>query len=281
MNIFFKKIISVTILASILSLAIVQPVQANGVKVAAVESGSQYKITLTSQENKGLRIVAYSIKNGKTVNVSYSFDSKGKNITEVLIDKSSVITPFRVITTNSDDLTYRPFKDIYGNEADEYIRHLHDAGIISGAGDGSFKPNSTITRAEVAVMLCNALNLKTDDKNYKSSFTDTNSHWAKNYINAVSKKGIMNGNNKKFRPNDKITVAEVCAIVNKAFTFNTKSQGVYTKLKENKWYTKDVKRIFDLRILTPQDSIYNTFNEEKSISKGNFAMMLSRALCTY
>jgi major membrane immunogen (membrane-anchored lipoprotein) len=277
-----KKLITIILTALIFSCSVVQIAEANGVKAVTVKSGSIYKITLSSQEkSKGLRIVAYSIKNGKTINISYSFDQKEKKPAEVIIDQNSVIAPFRVITTNTDNLKFRPFNDIYNTEADEYIRHLHDAGIIAGSTDGSFKPNNTITRAEVAVMLCNALNLNIADKSYKNPYKDTSNHWAKNYISAVSKKGIMSGNNGKFRPNDRITVAEVCVITNKAFTFNTKSQGVFTKLHKNKWYSNDVKKIFDLRILTPQDSIYNTFNEEKPISKGNFAMMLSRALCTY
>ncbi|MHB8064056.1 MAG: hypothetical protein ACYDG2_15760 [Ruminiclostridium sp.] len=91
----------------------------------------------------------------------------------------------------------------------------------------------------------------------------------------------MTGSGKTFRPNSNISIAEVCAILSKSFDFKTKSEGVFTKLKKNQWYSSFVQNMFNLKILTPQDSIYKSFNETSYISRGNFAIMLSRALSTY
>jgi hypothetical protein len=258
-----------------------QSVQANGVRVVTKETDGKYKITLTSQETgKGIKIVAFSPTNGKSINITYSFIKNGAVSTSIEIDQYMVIAPFRVITTNTDNLKYRPFKDILNTEYDEYIRHIHDLGITNGFSDGTFRPENTITRAEAAVMLATALKLNPDSLS-NSRFADVNGHWAKKYINAIITKGIMSGYaDKTFKPDNKITVAEVCAILSNSFTFKTKSQGVFTKLKKDQWYSYYVQYIFNLKILTPQDSIYETFKESSNISRGNFAMMLSRALST-
>ena len=278
------KYISFILITLLLSTFTLQGVQANGVKVTIQKSNDKYKITLMSQETgKGIRIAAYSTANGKTINVSYAFDKNAAATASVEIDENTVLAPFRVITTNTENLNYRPFKDILNTEADEYIRHIHDLGITGGYSDGTFKPENTLTRAEAAVMLATALNLKIENSSeFDNKFKDIKKHWAKKYINATIKNGIMGGTSATaFNPDSKITVAEVCTIISKAFDFKTKSQGVFTKLKKNQWYSAYVQNIFNLKILTPQDSIYKTFNETKNISRGNFAMMLSRALSTY
>lgn len=236
----------------LLPISSLQGVQASGVKVSVQKKDKKYRINVTSQESgKGIRIVAYSTVNGKTVNVTYAFDKKASSAAYV--------------------------------ELDEYIRHIHDLGITGGYSDGTFKPNNTLTRAEAAVMLAAALNLKIENNNqFDKKFKDIKSHWAKKYINAVIKNGIMGGTSAAaFDPDNKITVAEVCTILSKSFDFKTKSQGEYTKLRKNQWYSGYVQNIFNLKILTPQDSIYKTFDESGYISRGNFAMMLSRALSTY
>lgn len=276
-----KKLTMVLIFSLLLPVFSLQSVQANGVRVVTKEADGKYKITLTSQEaGKGLKIIAYSPANGKSINITYSFVKNGPTSASIEIAQYMMIAPFRVITTNTDNLKYRPFKDILNTEYDEYIRHIHDLGITNGFSDGTFRPQNTLTRAEAAVMLATALNLNTDAAS-NSKFTDANSHWAKKYINTIVAKGIMSGYaDKTFKPDNKITVAEVCAILSNSFTFKTKSQGVFTKLKKDQWYSSYVQNIFNLKILTPQDTIYKTFKESSNISRGNFAMMLSRALST-
>jgi len=49
------------------------------------------------------------------------------------------------------------FKDIVGHWAQGNIEHLAEIGVISGKGDGTFDPNSPITRAEAAVIVDRAI----------------------------------------------------------------------------------------------------------------------------
>lgn len=271
------------LLATIVLLTIgIQDVQAHGVTVTTQKIEGKYRITLASQESGlGVNILAFSISNGKTINVAYTLKKGAAASASTEIDESIVLAPFRVITTNSDNINKRPFSDIANTEFDEYIRHLHDVGITSGFSDGTFRPGNTLSRAEAAAMLSVALNLKPDDSP-NTKLKDVNGHWGKKYINAILNKGIMTGySDKTFRPNNKITVAEVCTIISKSFSFKTKSQGIFGKLKKNQWYSAYVQNVFNLKILTIEDSIYKNFSENGNISRGNFAMMLSRALSTF
>lgn len=276
------KCVFILILSIIISTLPFHYALANGVKVTTRYLEGKYHITLSSQEkDRGIKIIAVSQKNGSVVNVTYAFTKGGSTSATAQIDETSVIAPFRVITTNSDNLNFRPYSDIINTEHDEYIRHLHDAGITAGFTGEKFKPQTAVTRAEVASMLALALNLKLDSS-AKSKYSDIEKHWAKKYIDAVVAKGIMTAQaDKAFKPDGKVTVADACSIISKSFSFKTKSKGVYTKLKKNQWYSEYVQNIFNVKILTPQDSIYQSFKETGNISRGDFSMMLSRALSTY
>ena len=93
------------------------------------------------------------------------------------------------------------------------VSTLSSMGIVKGHNDGTFAPNSPITRAEFA-----AIAARFDDKNTDTSskFTDIASHWAKNEIGIAANKGWINGYpDGTFRPNQYITRAEAMTLVNR------------------------------------------------------------------
>lgn len=65
----------------------------------------------------------------------------------------------------------------------EYIAELVDRGVIAGYEDGSFRPSSTVTRAEFAKIMVCAASVSTTDNNVY--FTDMQGHWAVPYVNAA------------------------------------------------------------------------------------------------
>lgn len=50
-----------------------------------------------------------------------------------------------------------PFNDISGHYAEKEINDLLSMGIVQGDGNGNFKPNDPITRADVAIMIRRAI----------------------------------------------------------------------------------------------------------------------------
>ena len=68
--------------------------------------------------------------------------------------------------------------DIKGHWAEESVRNLEKKGILNGYPDGTFRPDQSITRAEMAKILSVAYNFKTSNQ---LRFPDTEEHWAKEY----------------------------------------------------------------------------------------------------
>lgn len=60
-----------------------------------------------------------------------------------------------------------------------YIAELVNKGVLAGYEDGSFRPDTTVTRAEWAKIMVLAAGLPANDNNVY--FTDMNNHWANIY----------------------------------------------------------------------------------------------------
>ena len=95
---------------------------------------------------------------------------------------------------------------------DNEVRMLVDLGLISGYGDGTFRPENGITREETAkliAMLC------TDDPTADNApvFSDTAGSWASTYISYCASRGIIVGSNGRFRPKDGITAQELAKML--------------------------------------------------------------------
>jgi hypothetical protein len=118
------------------------------------------------------------------------------------------------------------FPDV--DEHEEYaeaVEYLNDIGIMQGDTNGNFNPNSTVTRAQMAAIICRMLdeteNLTTDD----SRFTDVpTSHWANGYIVKAASLGIISGyQDGSFKPNDPVTYEQAVKMVVSAAGFSAEA----------------------------------------------------------
>jgi chitodextrinase len=130
------------------------------------------------------------------------------------------------------------FSDINpGHWAKESIDTAAKVGLMQGYPDASFKPDHTITRAEMAAI---AARLSGDKPKATgtSSFADTEGHWAKTAIDDAKKAGILNGyEDGTFRPEAALTRAEAVAIINKLLGMKplTDSQPKWTDVSKQHW----------------------------------------------
>jgi hypothetical protein len=106
-------------------------------------------------------------------------------------------------------------KDIGNSWAKEAIENLVAAGVIQGYGDGTFKPNNTITREEMVVMLSRIVNLNNLAKDRaKGNFNDLDGAYAASEIKAVAQAGIVSGKGDgRFDPKSNATRAEALQII--------------------------------------------------------------------
>jgi hypothetical protein len=112
----------------------------------------------------------------------------------------------------SDERASLSFSDAakIGNWAKNAVAVAAQAGYIKGYQDGTFHPDSAITRAEIAMIVANVLGLSLETGS-STGFTDDSilPGWAKGAIAAIQAKDIMKGKpSGEFDPAAKATRAE-------------------------------------------------------------------------
>lgn len=107
---------------------------------------------------------------------------------------------------------FAQFLDVSDNDwFAPYVRRAAAGGIIYGS-DGKFKPNDSITREDMAVIISRALKLTTENA---PEFTDSNdiSEYAKAGVAALSENKIMQGDSGMFMPKKNATRAEAAMVI--------------------------------------------------------------------
>ena len=112
----------------------------------------------------------------------------------------------------------------------DVVDTLVSLGIVEGFEDGSFQPNGTVTRAQMAKMIYVLRTGKSDASAYnddKTSFTDINGHWARGYIKYCQSLGIIAGkSNTKFVPNEKVSAQEAAKMLLVTLGYNAQKAGL-------------------------------------------------------
>jgi len=102
----------------------------------------------------------------------------------------------------------------------EYVSKAYGLGIVNGKSDSVFGSGEYITRQDLAVMSARAAKISEDTEN--AFFADENliSDYAKGYVNAMCKNGIVKGKTDSlFAPGDNATRAEAAVIVYRLLTY--------------------------------------------------------------
>ena len=98
-----------------------------------------------------------------------------------------------------------PFSDMQGitGETLNAIAYCADKGYITGDGDTTFRPNDTISRQEMAVIISRVMKLDVENVEIGNRFADDAkiAGWAKNYVYAcVNAKMLMGEGDNTFNP---------------------------------------------------------------------------------
>ena len=99
------------------------------------------------------------------------------------------------------------------------IDSLYAEGLLEGFPDGTYKPGDEITRAEFCKIIVSVFggSARNSANAAASTFTDIDSHWAKEHIMAAASMGYVNGlGNGRFGPDEKLTCEQAIAIVVRA-----------------------------------------------------------------
>ncbi|MBP1963095.1 S-layer homology domain-containing protein [Paenibacillus aceris] len=126
--------------------------------------------------------------------------------------------------------------DIENHWGKEAIEKLASAGVIAGYGDGTFKPDKTISREEMVIILSRIVDFNNVDKDAsKGNFADIAraSSYAANHIKDAAEAGIISGkDNALFDPQGNSTRAEALTIVLNALNLNPQVKILLDSLNE-------------------------------------------------
>ncbi len=125
-----------------------------------------------------------------------------------------------------DDEAESPFTDV--DESSEHYEELasaYNAGIVSGGGDGSFNPDSSVTKEQMSAILANAMT-QYDDKQLNeevrgvlasASDADLISDWADDDIALLIELGVIDGESGAINPKQELSKEEAASILKKIY----------------------------------------------------------------
>ena len=138
------------------------------------------------------------------------------------------------------------------NDYQEAIETLKALGVIDGYDDGTFKPEKTVTRAEMAKLMVQLLGYGDVVSGQKSNFSDTQGHWADQWIALAAGRGIVVGTGAgKFNPDGIVTYDQVLTMLVRGLGYTDTSN----ELKNMTWPTNFKVKAAELNITKNVDMV--------------------------
>ncbi len=165
------------------------------------------------------------------------------------------------------------FVDVSNNASyAEAVGNLSNKGIIEGYGNGEFRPNNTLTRAEAAVILCRlGGNFDVSPSTTKFSDVTQNFKWASGYIAKAVQMGIIAGmTDSTYEPQEKLTAAQFITMIVRWLGLENNAEN----RKGKEWYDGYTAVAEEIGLL---DGINNR-NYKRNISRADACVIADKAL---
>jgi hypothetical protein len=182
---------------------------------------------------------------------------------------SLVLVMAMVLSSMSFAFAAPKFEDIADTDYAKAIETLVALGVVTGYEDGTFRPEKTITRAEMAKLMVELLGYGDLVTGSKSNFTDTQGHWADAWIALAAGKGLVVGTGDgKFTPDRTVSYDEAITMVVRALGYTDASN----ELKNMTWPTNFKVKAAELK-LTKDVKLNST-----GADRGGVAQLMYNAL---
>lgn len=138
-----------------------------------------------------------------------------------------------ILSGSGDNLTSAnslPFSDTSVNEwYADYIATAYNRQIVDGYPDNSFKPASTVNKAEFIKMLLLAMDADIDMNITKDVYSDVpRDAWFAPYVQYAKERNLLVIKNNEFRPNEGMTRAEVSELLYRAVLLEVSGSKKYS-----------------------------------------------------
>lgn len=121
------------------------------------------------------------------------------------------------------------FSDVSDSYTATAVETLRLMGVLDGYGDGTFRPDTVLNRAQFCKMAVYAMDGSSELGRYSTVtiFPDVKpSHWASSYINMAAKKGVISGfADGKFKPEQTVTAGQAVTILMRGLGYKDENMG--------------------------------------------------------
>ena len=164
------------------------------------------------------------------------------------------------------------FAEEVENQQDAADR-VGSSGSLSGGGGGG---SSSSSKGGFGAGSAVTVKPSTDVAAPTAVFKDINTHWAKNHVEAMHKKGIINGfTDGTFKPDLNVTRAEFAKMIAQILALDITGDSDFNDVADDSWYNGYVAAVAKAGIVMGADG---KFMPDKNITRQDAAVMLSRVL---
>jgi len=158
-----------------------------------------------------------------------------------------------------------------------YMKTLTEQKLIVGYEDQTLRPDRSISRAEVSMILSRQQGWSIPVQN--TVFPDvTKDHYASGAIAEAEKRGFIKGfPDGSFRPNEPILRADLAVLLNRIFTYSSgEFQQTFIDVGRDEYYSEAINLLAGASIIQGYED--QSFKPKKPLTRAEFATMLTRTM---
>lgn len=171
------------------------------------------------------------------------------------------------------------FTDVdFSSEQGQAIEKMYNAGYLAGYNDGSFKPDATITRAELTRVFNQVFGYELDKEKAANmaDFSDVEKEvWYYNDVKIAQSNGYINGfNDNTFRPQNNFTREQTCVVLALAANLNSPADDITINDEVSPWAETYVKSVIADGAFKLENN--NNFRATANITRGEVCQALAK-----
>jgi len=172
----------------------------------------------TQDDTSTIKIMLRSDENGEVLHRAYIYGyPDGTFRPEKQVTRAEVAAMLaKLLDLKIKEEVQTAYSDVPKNHwAAGVIQAVTESGLFKGYEDNTFRPDESITRAELAVVIAKYLKLE-EVRPFEIHYSDIEGHWAVNLIEEVTRYNIIEGyEDGTYRPDEKIKRSETVTLINK------------------------------------------------------------------
>lgn len=188
-----------------------------------------------------------------------------------------IVTPI-TFASNFDDVSS-------ANENYTAIEYLVSIGTLQGYGNGSFKPDQTINRAELMKVLVAGQGIDPDPNIYQNCFDDVSTDWYAKYVCYAKEQDWVNGyDNGTFKPAQTVNKVEAAKMIVNAYgldpEYSTNIEclcDTFSDVSESDWFATYLEALFRAGVITENEE-GSKYGGADDMTRGTVAEYIFRSL---